>query len=63
MELNRKITYPFIFVAFLALITGTVVGAASAPAVNMELVGHFSGQIKAMDIVGNYAYIGQGQDF
>lgn len=63
MELNRKITYPFIFVAFLVLITGTVAGAASAPAVNMVLMGHFSGQIKAVDIVGNYAYIGQGQDF
>lgn len=63
MELNRKITYPFIFVAFLVLITGTVAGAASAPAVNMELVGHFSGQIRAVDIVGNYAYIGQGPDF
>ncbi len=63
MELNRKITYPFIFVAFLALITGTVAGAASAPAVNMELVGHLSGQIRAVDIVGNYAYIGQGPDF
>jgi PGF-pre-PGF domain-containing protein len=63
MELNKKITYLFIFVAFLALITETVVGAASAPAVNMELVGHFSGQIRAMDIVGNCAYIGQGQNF
>lgn len=47
----------------MALITGTVVGAASAPAVNMELLGHFSGKIRAVDIVGNYAYIGQGRDF
>jgi len=63
MELNRQITYQFISVAFLVLITGTVAGAASAPAVNMELVGHFGGQISAVDIVGNYAYIGQGPDF
>jgi len=41
------------------LITGTVAGAGSAPAVNMELVGHFGGPIRAVNIVGNYAYIGQ----
>ena len=63
MELNRKLTYPFIFVAFLALITGTVAGAASAPEVNVEQVGHFGGAVRAVDIVGSYAYIGQGQDF
>ncbi len=29
----------------------------------MELVGHFGGTTDAVDVAGNYAYVGQGQDF
>jgi hypothetical protein len=62
MKINRKIICSFIFVVFLAMITGTVAGAALAPEVNMELVGHLGGSIGAISVVGNYAYVGQGQD-
>lgn len=40
----------------------TIAGAASVPEGKVKLVGHFGGFIDAVDVIGNYAYIGQGQD-
>ena len=61
MEINRQIIYPLVFIAFLLMNMGLGAGAA-APDVNQGLVGHFGGTISIVDVAGNYAYVGQGQD-
>ncbi|WP_054864504.1 LVIVD repeat-containing protein [Methanosarcina barkeri] len=62
MGIKKKIIYPFVFVAFLVTIAVTIAGAASVPKGKVKPVGHFGGFIDAVDVIGNYAYIGQGQD-
>jgi hypothetical protein len=55
-QIIRQIISLFISIVFLITITGTVVGAASDPEVNMEPIGHFGGTTDAVDAAGNYAY-------
>ena len=59
MKINRQIICSFIFVVFLVTVTGT----ALASDINVDLVGHLGGEVNAVSVVGNHAYIGQGQDF
>ncbi len=62
MGIKRQVIYPLILAALLVTITVTIAGAASATEVKVKPVGHFGGFTDAVDVVGNYAYIGQGQD-
>lgn len=49
----------FIFVVFLAMITGTVSGEALTPEINIEQVGHFDEveYVEKVFVSGNYAYL------
>lgn len=62
MEINRQIIHSLIFAAFLVMITGSFAGASAVPEINLEPVGHFGGIIEAVEVTGNYAYVGQGQE-
>jgi hypothetical protein len=43
--------------------TPTVNQTASAPAANLEVVGHIGGQVSAIAMSGNFAYVGQQAEF
>ena len=46
----------------LVLFTIMTIGIGSADPLNVEYVSHFGGNAYDIDVVGNYAYLGQGQD-
>src|SRR5665647_1499670 len=58
MKINRQIICSFIFVVFLVMVTGT----ALASDVNVELANRL-GPMNDVDVVGNYAYVGEGSEF
>ncbi len=59
MNINRQIIFSFLFVVFAAMI----IGVSTAEDDNMSFVGHIGGSISDVAVVGNYAYVGEGQDF
>lgn len=59
MKVNRQIICSFISVALLV----TVTGVSRAEDSNMSFVGHIGGGISDVAVSGNYAYVGEGQDF
>ncbi|MCQ1537039.1 hypothetical protein FTO70_15445 [Methanosarcina sp. KYL-1] len=58
MKTNRKIICLPLLVVFLTMITGTAI----ADDVNVELVSHLDGEVYDVEVVGDYAYIGTGQE-
>ncbi len=55
---SSRLIYSVIILIALTL----TAGIGSADEVNVELVGHFGGSAYDVAVVGNYAYLGQGQD-
>jgi hypothetical protein len=58
MQIKLNITLFFEIVMFMTMITGI----GSADDVNVEFVDRFGGSVYDAEVVGNYAYLGQGQD-
>ena len=58
MKIIKQIICSSIFFVFLMMITGTAI----AGNVNLELVGHFGGKVNDVEVAGDYAYLGLGQN-
>jgi PGF-pre-PGF domain-containing protein len=56
---SMRLIHSVIILLFLIMMAGI----GSADEVNVELVSHLGGVVESVAVEGNYAYIGQGQDF
>ncbi len=56
---SMRLIHSVIILLFLIM----TAGISAADEINVELVSHFGGEVSDAVIDGNYAYIGQGQDF